>query len=34
MEVIEFNTQEAIDWFKGIGSKDYCKLIMFNIKDF
>ena len=28
------NTQEVIDWFKGIDNKQHCKFIMFDIKDF
>ena len=28
------NTQEVIDWFKGIDSKQPYKFIMFDIKDF
>ena len=28
------NTQEVIDWFKGIDSKQWNKFIMFDIKDF
>ena len=28
------NTQEVIDWFKGIDNKQHYKFIMFDIKDF
>ena len=28
------NTQEIIEWFKGIDNKLYYKFIMFDIKDF
>ena len=28
------NTEEVIDWFKGIDKKQYYKFIMFDIKDF
>ena len=28
------NTQEVIDWFKGIDQKEHYKFIMFDIKDF
>ena len=28
------NTQEVIDWFKGINNKQHQKFIKFNIKDF
>ena len=28
------NTQEVIDWFKGIDNKQQYKLIMFDIQDF
>ena len=28
------NTQEVIDWFKGVNNKQHYKFIMFDIKDF